>query len=323
MKIATSMLDPGLYADVYGDEPYLYGPALSGLFSLHIGELEEEQSAEEQLSALEEVNDGVVEEGATGSGQTVREESNVPVKWKKRRKHFLDPQHLADFTFEKGRMYHADFFNAHLDFANFALRLPGFSMSVVKYVDEKTHHLRYVLRNRRSGKVLFVVMFKLLFREESDKMEGEKRSESEMDLNLDAGGDGSKGGEEQGLDRVKSAPVTECGEATLAGAEKLRQTKTVEVEKPSAQVATSATKNDGDDEESGYSGTGAVSTLSNSIYAAFVAMGLWGDTSSSSDVEETHQIARGPLGQHLNTKVDDLDDATVESFLQSRQGNAG
>ncbi|KAF2825398.1 hypothetical protein CC86DRAFT_325478, partial [Ophiobolus disseminans] len=137
MKIATSMLDPGLYSDAYSDEPYLYGPALSGLFTLNIGDMVRDVSASEQLAALEQATGGVVQEGATGSGQAIRSHFNIPDKWKKRRKHFLNADALRSFTFEEGRMYHADFFNPHLDFANFSLRLPGFSISVARYIDEK------------------------------------------------------------------------------------------------------------------------------------------------------------------------------------------
>lgn len=163
MKIATSLLDPGLYSDPYSDEPYLYGPALSSFFAFRIGELTDSVTPDEQLANLDNEGDGVIEEGAEGSGFSIRKDQQVPSKWKKRRKHFLDSQALSNFTFEKGRMYHADFFNPHLDFANFSLRLPGFSISVAKYIDEKTHHLRFVLKNRATEDVLFVVFFKLLF----------------------------------------------------------------------------------------------------------------------------------------------------------------
>jgi hypothetical protein len=64
MKIATSMLDPGLYSDAYSDNPYLYGPALSAFFTLNIGERIDEMSAEQQLATLAKENGGVVEEPA-------------------------------------------------------------------------------------------------------------------------------------------------------------------------------------------------------------------------------------------------------------------
>jgi hypothetical protein len=47
-------------------------------------------------------------------------------------------------------------------FADFSLRLPGFSLQVTKYIDEKNHVLRYTLKNRKTGDVYFVVIFTLL-----------------------------------------------------------------------------------------------------------------------------------------------------------------
>ena len=45
---------------------------------------------------------------------------------------------------------------------DFSLRLPGFTLSAVKYVDEKNHDLSYVLKNRHTNQVYFVVLFSLL-----------------------------------------------------------------------------------------------------------------------------------------------------------------
>jgi hypothetical protein len=309
MKIATSMLDPGLYSDAYCDEPYLYGPALSGLFTLHIGEKVDQVSAEEQISQLEKENGGVVEEGGTGSGQTIRKEQNIPPKWKKRRKHFLTAENLNRFTFEKGRMYHCDFFNPHLDFANFALRLPGFSISVAKYIDEKTHHLRYVLRNRTTGEVCFVVFFKLLFGEELKKtLEARK-------------------GEKEAAERRESQQVGEAAmQSRKDDGESAVPAKQVQADgggsvQASAQSDPPIARNDKDQEEDGSNpASSAVTSLSNNIYAAFVAMGLWNDPSSSSEseVRSNRSPSPQPSGRSLESRVDDMDDATVESYLQSR-----
>ncbi|KAF1912167.1 hypothetical protein BDU57DRAFT_523572 [Ampelomyces quisqualis] len=273
MKIATSILDPGLYSDAYCDEPYLYGPALSGLFTLNIGERTDKVSAEDQLAQLSRETCGVVEEGSSGSGTAIRSSLSIPPKWKKRRKHFLDPAALANFTFEKGRMYHADFFNPHLDFANFSLRLPGFSISVAKYIDEKTHHLRFVLKDRNSGEVCFVVFFKLLFGEE-------------LQATLEA----NKGGNEK-----REGPNRD-------------------------EHATSASSDE--QHEAHSSASTAAASLSNNITAALVAMGLWDDASSSSASEKHgHEHSPQPSGQSLEARVDEMDDATVERYLQSRHGS--
>ena len=318
MKIATSMLDPGLYSDPYSDNPYLYGPALSGLFTLNIGERTEETFASDQLANLEQETGGVVEEGAVGTGKSIRKEQELPSKWKKRRKNFLDAQALEKFTFEKGRMYHADFFNPHLDFTNFSLRLPGFSISVAKYIDEKTHHLRYVLKNRRTDDVLFVVFFKLLFGQELDKTLESKKGES--------------GGKEENVERAMAEPEVEYTRSTPAvddrldstseSSKNLKKPASIETEQPSAQAQTSVAEEASDDDNSGYSATAAVTSLSNSIYAAFIAMGLWDETSSSSDSEApSRDPSPQPSGRSMEAQVDDMDDATMENYLQSRQGN--
>ncbi|KAF2624506.1 hypothetical protein BU25DRAFT_433436 [Macroventuria anomochaeta] len=118
VKITTTVLDPGLYADPFNDELYLYGPMRSSCFTFRIG--------------------GKIDE-------EVRASHNIPSNWKARRKFFLDQSQLEKSTFVKGRM------------------LLGFLISVAKQVDEETHHLRFMLKSRESGKVLFVVFFKLLF----------------------------------------------------------------------------------------------------------------------------------------------------------------
>jgi hypothetical protein len=307
MKIATSMLDPGLYSDAYCDEPYLYGPALSGLFTLNIGEKTDVVSATEQLQQLDQQTGGVVEEGGTGSGQTIRKQHNIPSKWKKRRKHFLDASALGSFTFEKGRMYHADFFNPHLDFANFSLRLPGFSISVAKYIDEKTHHLRYVLKNRSTGEVLFVVFFKLLFGEELEQTLESKKGEEKREGNQN---------EVVGDDVVSARSKEQDRRVLPEGA--------TTAPKENEQNSMKSVESEQTEEESMYSATAAMTSLTNNIYAACVAMGLWDDTSSSHSSSEprSRDPSPNPSGRSLEARVDDMDDATVEKFLQSRHSNA-
>jgi hypothetical protein len=72
----------------------------------------------------------------------------------------------------------ADFFNPYLDFSNCALKLPGFSLNVLKYVDDKTHKLRYVFMNREKGEVYFVVIFSLLYGEELQEKADEDAREA-------------------------------------------------------------------------------------------------------------------------------------------------
>lgn len=114
-KIATWFIDPGLYGDVYADEPYLYGPLLSSINVLRIGPKDDKaQEKVEEVRANEEVS--VFEEGADGDGEQVREELGLPRESAARQKHFLQEAKLKEFTFEKDREYSLDFFNPYLDF---------------------------------------------------------------------------------------------------------------------------------------------------------------------------------------------------------------
>lgn len=119
-KIATWFIDPGLYGDVYAEEPYLYSPLLSSMNVLRIGPKDDrEQEKVEETRAQEETL--VFEEGADGDGQEVRKTHGLPELGPARQKFFLTEQHLKDFTFEKGREYSNDFFNPYLDFNGIVL----------------------------------------------------------------------------------------------------------------------------------------------------------------------------------------------------------
>jgi hypothetical protein len=276
VKIATTILDPGLYADPYSDEPYLYGPALSSFFTFRVGELVDEESSETQLARLDSQFNGVIEEGGESSGSSIRELQQIPSTWKARRKFFLDTTALKKFVFEKGRMYHADFFNPHLDFSNFSLRLPGFSICVAKYVDEKTHHLRFVLKKKESGEISFVVFFKLLFGKE---LEDTLKTTSE--------GDDSE--ESIQTQAVQNQAAVENRENILAAEPKRKSTqreilggtRAPSFQEPKGFVASeSFTRED----ESDYMLNAAVKNLAQSISTAFAAMGFGKSSSSDSDI---------------------------------------
>lgn len=190
-RIAKWLIDPGLEGDPYSDKPYLYGPALSSWNILRIGEKIFEpqiqnpngQSREEQthhgagqsedrhawkMPNAETFHEIIVEEGAEGSGSELRSTLSIPLDSSARKKHFLTESNRENFTFEAGRLYQSDFGNPFLDFDDFSLKLPGFSLNVIKYVDAKTHELRYVLRNRMTDDIYAVVLFSLLFGDERD-----------------------------------------------------------------------------------------------------------------------------------------------------------
>ncbi|EME45244.1 hypothetical protein DOTSEDRAFT_61801 [Dothistroma septosporum NZE10] len=160
-RIVKEFIDPGLSCDVYADEPWLYGPSLSCWFAFRIGDVYQDS---QDFPAP-----GVLADGADGSGQEVRQKLGLPDNNEKRRKFFLDAKNRELMVFEKGRLYQGDFYNPYLDFANFALKLPGFSLKVIKYIGEKTHCLRYVFKNRETGDIYFNVNFTLLWGEQLRK----------------------------------------------------------------------------------------------------------------------------------------------------------
>lgn len=162
-------IDPGLYGDVYAEEPYLYGPLLSSMNVLRVGPKDDKaQERVEEVRSNAEEGDSL-QEGGDGDGMEVRRELGIPDDAAGRKKHFLGSEaNLKAFTFEEGREYGNDFFNPYLDFngmsttelrwaceliegmAEFSLKLPrwgmipGITLPIISYWDGQP--LRYVLR---------------------------------------------------------------------------------------------------------------------------------------------------------------------------------
>lgn len=156
LHLVRWMLDPTMDGDVYSDKPHLYSPALATWNQFRVGE------KIQQDDAVPSVHDRVVEEGADGDGDDIRSAQGIPGDVKGRRKHFQYEENRKAFEWEAGRLYWADFGNPYLDFRNFSLRLPGFSLPILDYLDEKHRELRYVLKNRQTGDVYLVVLFALV-----------------------------------------------------------------------------------------------------------------------------------------------------------------
>ncbi|KAF4553149.1 Hypothetical protein D9617_8g051630 [Elsinoe fawcettii] len=187
-KIVKWFIDPGLEGDVYADEPGLFGPLLSSINTFRIcgkdGEAEPSPEEDEEKDDEEdEDTPAIVKEGASPSGSNSREESGIPSDPAARKKYFLTASHLQNFTFEKGRKYEFDFFNPYLDFNEFAVKLPGFSLipgitiPVISYWDGQP--LRYVLKDRKTNEPLFVVIFTLIPKDEADKAQSQLEKEKE------------------------------------------------------------------------------------------------------------------------------------------------
>ncbi|ROV95915.1 hypothetical protein VSDG_05148 [Cytospora chrysosperma] len=156
MKIVKWWIDPGIDGDPYADSPYLFGPALSSFNHIQVGP-----------GTFDESKGGLwIEEGASPDGDAKEWRAGVgaPDDSKARMKWALRDDSKEKWVWEYGRTYAADFFNAYLDFSEFALRLPGYAVPIMKYWDGQG--LRYVLRNRTTKQVYLVVLFTLYLRED-------------------------------------------------------------------------------------------------------------------------------------------------------------
>ncbi|TAQ91139.1 hypothetical protein B7494_g499 [Chlorociboria aeruginascens] len=167
-KIVKWVIDPGLDGDPYSDKPYLYGPALSSLNVIHVGSKGGDGIEPDAEAGL------ILHEGGDGEGMGVRKEKSVPEAEAGRKKHFLNEERRKEWMWEEGRVYGCDFFNPYLDFNDFALRLPGFTLPIMNYWDgqglrrerKRSHTLRYVLLNRETDTLLFAVVFSLYLKED-------------------------------------------------------------------------------------------------------------------------------------------------------------
>ncbi|KAI8961151.1 DUF1769-domain-containing protein [Daldinia sp. FL1419] len=164
MNIVKWWIDPGLEGDAYADQPYLYGPALSSFNAIHIGQGE-----------VDPEKGGLwFEEGGDEEGIREREAIGAPTIGKDRMKWALKPVNKSKWLFQYGKTYCLDFFNPYLDFSEFSLRLPGFTLPIMKYWDgqslrskpKRSHTLRYTLRNRSTGDTYLVVTFTLYRKED-------------------------------------------------------------------------------------------------------------------------------------------------------------
>jgi len=133
MNIVKWWIDPGLEGDVYADEPYLYGPALSSFNTVHCG------------SGINDPAKGGLwfDEGASDAeGVDMRKRLNAPGDAKARMKWALKDSNKEGWVWGFGKTYGVDFFNPYVDFGEFSLRLPGFHLPIMKYWDGQG--LRYV-----------------------------------------------------------------------------------------------------------------------------------------------------------------------------------
>lgn len=133
--IVKRLIDPGLDGDVYGDKPYLYGPLISSINTLRLGGKLEKKGEQYEIPA--DVHEDGITEGADAGGEEARGKAGLPEDAGKRKGWGLEESNREGFEFEEGRLYRGDFFNPYLNFNDFSLKLPGFSLGILKYMDGK------------------------------------------------------------------------------------------------------------------------------------------------------------------------------------------
>lgn len=157
-NIVKRFVDSSLQCDPDADQPWVNGPILcSSAITFSIG-----SKGTCELPAI-------LSEGGLSDDSAMRKSHDIPASDSQRRKHFLDEHKRKDFIFEKGRCYAFDFHNGYIDWKNYALKLPGFSFGVLKYINDRTHTTRFVLKSRKTGKVFVATTFRLLYGEELEK----------------------------------------------------------------------------------------------------------------------------------------------------------
>ena len=132
-RIVKWAIDPGLEGDPYADKPYLYSPLLATISKLKIGEKVTAKGSDGAYE-IPTPDDEPIEEGGIGEGEEVREDAEMPETVAARKKWGLQDDVKADWKWEEGRAYSGDFFNPYLDFNQFSLKLPGFSLPVLGHL---------------------------------------------------------------------------------------------------------------------------------------------------------------------------------------------
>ncbi|EHK96328.1 hypothetical protein M7I_7972 [Glarea lozoyensis 74030] len=103
---------------------------------LHLQEKVKDDDEEDDDDGEEVEDVGLIfEEGGDADGIAARKEIGVPDAIAARKKFFLNEENRKTWSFKEGVAYGCDFYNPYLDFNDFALRLPGFTMPIMKYWD--------------------------------------------------------------------------------------------------------------------------------------------------------------------------------------------
>jgi len=131
--IVKRVVDPGLDGDVYADKPYLYGPLVSSINAFRVGSKVAKKGGRYEIPP--EVHEDGIQEGADDEeAEEHRSSVGMPSEMAARKSWGLKEESREKFALEEGRIYRGDFYNPYLDFNEFALKLPGFSLGVLRFL---------------------------------------------------------------------------------------------------------------------------------------------------------------------------------------------
>ncbi|KAK3811186.1 MAG: hypothetical protein J3Q66DRAFT_404574 [Benniella sp.] len=116
----------------------------------------EAKRAQEQEQLAGEDKQELVE---TKSGSALTE-SPRNLSTAERRSYFAREMNLRKHRYRPDQVYGFDFFNPYLDFSNFTLKIPGFSVDITKYWDGQP--LTYIIKSKDSSVVFMAFQFELI-----------------------------------------------------------------------------------------------------------------------------------------------------------------
>ncbi|KAF9975771.1 hypothetical protein BGZ73_000442 [Actinomortierella ambigua] len=184
-------IDPGLQVDLYSDKPWAFSPLLTTMNTInvtgwHLGEHSQERAKEKgQKDAVERAlppwpsptgshlvedtsllfNDKrdtltLKDDNDDQPAAEIMSSGTRSLSTAERKTYFSAQENLKQHTFMPNQIYAFDFFNPYIDFVNFTLKLPGFSLDVIKYWDGQP--LRYIAKTKDDKTVFFAVVFELV-----------------------------------------------------------------------------------------------------------------------------------------------------------------
>ncbi|KAG9323549.1 hypothetical protein KVV02_003073 [Mortierella alpina] len=184
-------IDPGLQADIYSDRPWAFSPLIATMNTVNVtgwhldratqqkieqeGQEKDKEHLENELPPWPSPEgDHILEDTALlfkssserkaddDGGKEILEEAIAPAALDRsaRRSYFAKPVNLSTHRYRPDQVYGFDFFNPYLDFANFTLKVPGFSVDITKYWDGQP--LTYVIKSKDSSVVFMAFQFELI-----------------------------------------------------------------------------------------------------------------------------------------------------------------